>query len=185
MKLRPVLGPPTGFGRDQPHPLNIVLRFSFLLADPQALEWSGSWTTGERRPVRSSPRPSCTDLEKLSTTWNPLPFGWAISMRQLNSCRDPARHIAQLDRLVRAQTVQPLSGTGQRPGDAWAAYRPPIFGCFHPTQGRRHCARLTILLRKFHGPTPCRDGRRTPKSAQVAKATKHVEIRRRFCPKRA
>ena len=35
------------------------------------------------RPEASSPWPSWTDFEKLSTTWKPLPFGWAISMRQL------------------------------------------------------------------------------------------------------
>jgi hypothetical protein len=37
----------------------------------------------DRRPELSSPCPSWTDFEKLSTTWNWLPFGWAISIRQL------------------------------------------------------------------------------------------------------
>jgi len=37
----------------------------------------------DSRPDASSPRPSWTDFEKLSTTWNWLPFGWAISIRQL------------------------------------------------------------------------------------------------------
>ena len=37
----------------------------------------------DSRPVRSNPEPSWTDFEKLSTTWKPLPLGWAISMRQL------------------------------------------------------------------------------------------------------
>ena len=48
----------------------------------------------DSRPVRSRPAPNCTDLEKLSTTWNPLPLGWAINMRQLFVPRSSAAYNA-------------------------------------------------------------------------------------------
>ena len=77
----PLRRPPAGLGGDEAHAPDVVL--GELLRQTRMRLMVRAIAARDSRPDASSPWPSWTDFEKQSTTWNWLPLGWAISMRQL------------------------------------------------------------------------------------------------------